>query len=66
MCLSPTKNLWLLLREEHRSGLAGSWWPWSVWLNLESGEVRDIDRSLEQLFVRGWRLLEGSLEWEVM
>ncbi len=54
VCSSPAGSLWLLLGQE-----AGG----TRWLNLETGEVRDMERHLSYLMNWGWRLVEGDLAW---
>jgi len=61
VCRSPVGSLWLLLAEETLDG-----WTTSTWLNLETSEVRDMQRGLASLVNRGWRIVEGDAEWEAL
>lgn len=48
VCLTPAGNLWLLLEE---SGLL------TCWFNLETGEVREMMRSVPELIKYGWEVV---------
>jgi hypothetical protein len=48
--VSPTRNLWLLLEA----------WPVAVCLELESGRVQRMFRSIDDLLLYGWRRWEGE------
>lgn len=54
VCSSPAGGLWLLLE----NGVITS-----VWLNLETAEVRQMDRAMPWLLNWGWRVVEGDASW---
>lgn len=65
IALSTSDNIWLLLEDVDDDGDHG---PWtistansrrSIWLSLETGEVRRLDLCMRVLFAMGWREMPG-------
>ena len=54
-CRSPTGNLWVLLEEGSMDDQHVA--RWSRWLNLETGEVRDMLRLASELIKYGWQVV---------
>lgn len=57
VCLSPAGGLWVLILE-------GSQRTW--WLNLETGELRWMLRSVQSLITWGWKVIEGDTKWQTI